>query len=90
MAGVPPERCDAAAGPYAVALRGKAVRVDPIKPTLKASGTKRLTLKYDELLSNFAFKYNLRRYTVLGDACYVAGRCRFKPVLRAPGSSACK
>jgi len=38
------------------------VQVDPIKPTLKAPGTKRLKLKYDELLSNFAFDFNLRRY----------------------------
>jgi len=40
-----------------------AVQVDPIKPTLKAPGTKRLKLKHDEPLSNFAFKFNLRRYT---------------------------
>ena len=39
------------------------MQVDPIKPTLKASGTKRLTLKSDEPLSNVAFKFNLRRYT---------------------------
>jgi hypothetical protein len=39
------------------------VQVDPIKPTLKAPGTKRLKLKCDLLLSNFAFKFNLRRYT---------------------------
>jgi hypothetical protein len=31
---------------------------------LKAPGTKRLKLKYDELLSKVAFKFNLRRYTV--------------------------
>jgi len=42
---------------------GKAVQVDPIKPTLKASGTKRLTLKSDEPLSNVALKFKLRRYT---------------------------
>jgi hypothetical protein len=42
---------------------GKAVQVDPIKPTLKAPETKRLTPKYDELLSTFAFKITLRRYT---------------------------
>jgi hypothetical protein len=42
------------------------VQVDPIKPTLKAPGTKRLKLNYDELLSNFAFKFNLRRYDVGG------------------------
>jgi len=38
------------------------VQVDPIKPTFKAPGTKRLKLKYDESVSNFAFKFNLRRY----------------------------
>ena len=30
---------------------------------MKAHGTKRLTLKYNELLSSFAFKFNLRRFT---------------------------
>jgi hypothetical protein len=39
------------------------VQVDPIKPTLKPPGTKRLKLEFDVLLSNFAFKLNLRRYT---------------------------
>ena len=39
------------------------MQVDPIKPTLKAPGTKRLKMKHDEPLSNFAFKLNLRRYT---------------------------
>ena len=42
---------------------GRAVQVDAIKPTLKAPGTNLLTLNYDERLSNFAFKFNLRRYT---------------------------
>jgi len=45
---------------------GKAVRVEPIKPSLKAVGTKRLKLKYYKLLSNFAFNFNLRRYTQAG------------------------
>jgi hypothetical protein len=40
-----------------------AVQVDPIKPTLKAPGTKRLKLTYDQLLATFAFKFNLRRYS---------------------------
>ena len=40
------------------------MRVDPIKPTLKALGTERLILKCDKLLSNYAFKFNLRRYTM--------------------------
>jgi len=38
------------------------VQVDPIKPALKAPGTKRLKLIYDGPLSNFAFNFNLRRY----------------------------
>ena len=39
------------------------MQVAPIKPTLKAPGTERLQLKYEELLSNFGFKFNLRRYS---------------------------
>jgi hypothetical protein len=39
------------------------VQIDPIKPTLKAAGTKRLKLKYDGPLSHLTFKFNLRRYT---------------------------
>ena len=42
------------------------MQVDPIKPMLKPHGTKHLKLKCDELLSSFAFKFNLRRYTVEG------------------------
>jgi len=38
------------------------VQVDPIKPKLKPPATKRLKLKYDILLSNHGFKFNLRRY----------------------------
>ena len=39
-----------------------------MKPKLKAPGTKLLKLKYDEALSNFAFKINLRLYTWAGEA----------------------
>jgi len=42
---------------------GGAVQVAPIKPTLKAPGTQRLKLEFDDLLSTSAFKFNLRRYT---------------------------
>jgi hypothetical protein len=42
---------------------GEAVQLDPIKPLLKAPGAKRLKLNFEEPLSNFAFKFNLRRYT---------------------------
>jgi hypothetical protein len=36
---------------------------DPVKLTLKAPGTTRFKLGYDELLSNFASKFNLHRCT---------------------------
>jgi hypothetical protein len=38
------------------------VQVDPIKPTLKPPRSKSLKLEYDGPPSNFAFKFNLRRY----------------------------
>jgi hypothetical protein len=41
------------------------VQVDPVKSTFTASGTKRLTLKSDEPLSNVAFKSNLRCYSMV-------------------------
>ena len=50
-------------GQQEAAALGKSVQVDPIKPTLEAPGTKRLNLKSDKLLSSFAFKINLRRYS---------------------------
>ena len=36
-------------------LQGGAVQVEPMKSKLKAPGTKRLKLRYDHLLSIFAF-----------------------------------
>ena len=39
------------------------MQVDPIKPTLKVSGTNFLTPNHDEPLSTFAFNFKLRRYT---------------------------
>jgi len=33
-----------------------------MNPMLKPPGNMRLKLKYDQLLSNFNFKFNLRRY----------------------------
>jgi len=53
---------------------GQAVQVDPFKPTVKAPGTKRLNLQYGEPLSNFAFKFNLHRYTPVTCACSPARR----------------
>jgi hypothetical protein len=49
---------------HQLAYTSKAVQVDPIKPTLKAPGIKLLKLTYDKPLSNFAFKFKLRRYTL--------------------------
>jgi hypothetical protein len=46
------------------------VQVDPIKPVLKAPGIKGLILNYGEPLSNFAFKFNLRRYIQDFDAAF--------------------
>ena len=46
---------------------GEAVQVEPMKSNLKVPGTKRLKVKYDNLLSRLASKINLRRYTT--------GRC---------------
>jgi hypothetical protein len=56
---------------------GEAVQVDPIRPKLKAPGTKLLKLGYDELLSSFAFKFNLRLYSWGGlSSCTMRGRGR--------------
>jgi hypothetical protein len=65
---------------------GRAVQVDPIRPTLKPTGTKRLKLNCDVLLSTSAFEFNLRRYSlecddrgccVCSTACHgKVGRCR--------------
>ena len=63
----------ASAGRGGVARGGRAVQVDPIKPTLTAPGSKRLKLKFDEPLSNFAFKFNMRCYTAGGDDNLGAG-----------------
>jgi len=43
--------------------QGRAVQVDPVKSRLKPPGTKRLKLKYEGPLSNFGFKFILRRYS---------------------------
>ena len=40
------------------------VQVKPVKPKLKAAGTKRLKLQYDEALSSFPFKFKLRHCTM--------------------------
>jgi len=43
--------------------RGRAVQVDSVKTRLESAyGFKHLRVKCDDLLSNFALKFNLRRY----------------------------
>jgi hypothetical protein len=41
------------------------VQLEPLEPVLKAPGTIRLKLKHDAPLSNFAFIFNLRHYTLV-------------------------
>jgi hypothetical protein len=81
-----------------------AAQVEPMKPTLKTYGPERLKLQHVELLTNFAFKFNLRRYNqvcalllksrgglVSADEGNTAGRCKLtvsKPVLKATVASA--
>ena len=48
------------------------MQVDPVNPTLKAPGTKRLKLKYYELLSISAFAFKLRRYIEAHMAAHTA------------------
>jgi len=42
-----------------------------MKPMLTAPGTKRLKLRYDGPLSNFAFNFILRHYTKMNISCTV-------------------
>ena len=49
-------------------VHGKVVQLEPTKPKLKPPGSKRLKLKCDVLLSNAAFKFNLRRYIAETDS----------------------
>jgi hypothetical protein len=49
-------------GVHDLRQQGEAVQLETMKPVLEAPGIKRLKLNCDELISNFAFKFNLRRY----------------------------
>jgi len=48
-----------------VSGHGRALQVDPIKPTLKPPGAEHLKLKCGVPPSNFAFKFKLRRYSMV-------------------------
>jgi hypothetical protein len=54
------------------------VQVQPVQFMLKAHETNRLTLNCDEVLSSFAFNFNLRRYS---KDLHLVRRCKLKPVL---------
>ena len=69
--------------------RGKEVQVDPIKPTLKAPGSERLKLKCDDLLLNFAFKFNLRRYSA-GSTCAAAATRPTSSATKTRGRRRCR
>jgi hypothetical protein len=68
--------------------------------SIESAWVQRLKLRYDELVSNFAFNFNLRRYSMIGrpslenaevHAVIEVERCRVavsKPVLKAPMASA--
>jgi len=45
-----------------------------MKPTLKAPGSERLKLEHEKLHSNFAFNFNLRRYSEDDALCGVKDR----------------
>ena len=49
-------------GIYTPLPPGGAVQVETVNPALKAPGSKRLKLKFDELHSGYAFNVNLRQY----------------------------
>jgi len=75
----------AARAPRGVRARhGGAVQVAPIKPTLKPPGTKHLKLKCDIVLSTFAFKFKLRRYT-MGFCFYNNTAVAARRALQEPG-----
>ena len=62
------------------------MQVDPIKPTLKPPGNKLLELKNGKPLSNFAFNFDLRRFTAVAHAS--GGGCARSRSARRPGAAA--
>ena len=57
-------------------------RLTPSKPMLKAPEIHGLKLKHDDLLSSFAFKFNLRRYIKGVEARFNAQESRHRAELR--------
>ena len=52
------------------------MQVDPVKHKFKPPGTKRLKVKCDELVSKFAFKFNLNHYNAAVHAWCATGNDR--------------
>ena len=57
------------------------VQVEPMKLMWKAPGTIRLKLKYDKLLSSFAFKFDLHRFNT---GCWAASAITRAMVATSP------
>ena len=51
---------------------GRAVQIDPIKPTLTAPKFKLLKPEHEKVLSNYAFKFKLRRYITVAANAFAA------------------
>jgi len=77
---------DASATATDVDANGRAAQVDPMRPVLKAPGTKRLKLKCDILLSTSAFKFKLRRHTTAPAWTPPPSSRRPSPATRTPPS----
>jgi len=70
-------------------LLGGAVQVDPIKPTLKPPGTLELSASNWDmmtLLSSFAFRFELRRYTSARPAVVAAASREWTALAAGPGA----
>ena len=57
-------------------LQGRVVQVEPSSSHVVRGCFQRLKLKYDELLSSFAFNYDLRHYIKSKDTCFRCGHPR--------------
>jgi len=62
--------------------QGESVQVDPMKPKLKLPGTKRLKLKYDELVC-----FNLALFVLSNSTCAATSRWEWRSTSRIPVSS---
>ena len=61
------------------------MQADPKQTALKVTGIHLLTLKYDEMLSTWAFNFNLRRYSLVHAD---EKRCAFNALATPPSFDA--